>query len=278
MNKKFNSFRNGIAKDLPPDPVGNVVKRSLQVYTFLDFIQLTDRPAIISPPCQTRPSTTLITHSEMHEFIEKSFNLTKFNIWRGDRVAICLPEGPVLNLCLLSTMAYCTCVPTNYQLTPDELLNDFKQLKVKAVIVPYDKLMATSDDALIGRLRLHGFQLIGLRTDSETDIKFTLVKDPIECNNNEKTQEFTIADTPPLNEATDIVMIIQTSGTTGQKKIVPYRLRTLCISIICVIFSLDLKDTDTIVNMMPLSHVGGIIRSLLSPIFSGGSIIQCQVY
>lgn len=276
LNKKFNSFRSGINKYLPDEAVGDVVKRTLQVHTFLDFIHLTERSAIIAPPSHKRPTTTHITHSEVHTFIEKSFNLTKFNLWRGDRVAVCLPEGPVLNLCLLATMTYCACVPSNFKLTPDELLNDYKHLKVKAVIVPYAKLVATEGDRLIIRLRQAGLQLIGLKTTSEGDIKFTLVQDPfnVESNNNTITS---IAEFPPLNEANDVVMLIQTSGTTGQKKIVPYRLRTLCISTICVIFSLDVKYNDTIINMMPLFHVGGIIRNLLTPIFSGGSIIQCQV-
>lgn len=244
------------------------------MHSFLDFIHLTDHPAIITPLYRTRESRNQITHSELHTFIEKSFNLARFNLWRSDRVAICLPEGPVLSLCLLSTMAYCTCVPSNYKLTPEELLNDYKHLQVKAVIVPYDKLITTGGggDPLINRLRQAGFQLIGLKTTD--DIKFILLPDPIEINDN---NELTIADTPPLNEATDVVMLIQTSGTTGDKKIVPYRLRTLCISIFCVIFSLEIKETDTIINMMPLYHIGGIIRNLLAPVFSGGSIIQCQV-
>lgn len=254
-----------------------MVKHTLRVDTFLDFIHSTEHPAIIAPPSHQRQSTTHITHRQIHTFIENSFNLTKFNIWRGDRVAICLPEGPVLNLCLLSTMTYCTCVPSNCKLTPDELLNDYKHLKVKAVIVPYAKLITTEDDALIVRLRQAGLQLIGLKTTSNTDIKFTLIQDPItvDINNNEAT--IIMAESPPMNEANDVVMLIQTSGTTGQKKIVPYRLQTLCTSTICVIFSLDIKDTDTIINMMPLFHVGGIIRNLLAPVFSGGSIIQCQV-
>lgn len=262
-------------KECPEEAVGNVVKRTLQVHTFLDFIHSTNGPAIISPPSHKRQTTTHITHSEMRTFIRKSFNLTKFNLWRGDRVAICLPEGPELNLCLLSTMAYCTCVPSNCKLTADELLNDFKHLKVKAVIVPYTKLIAADDDRTIIRLRQAGLQLIGLKTTSDADIKFSLVHDPVDVDSNSKGH--TIAEIPPLNEANDVVMLIQTSGTTGQKKIVPYRLRTLCISTVCVIFSLDVNDKDTIINMMPLFHVGGIIRNLLTPVFSGGAIIQCQV-
>lgn len=277
LNKKFNAFRNGAKKNLPDEAVGNVVKRCLNVTTFLDFIQSTERPAIISTSRETNQSENHLTHTQLQNFIEKSFNLAQFNLWRNDRVAICLPEGPALNLCLLSTMAYCTCVPSNFKLTPDELLNDYTHLKVKAVIVPYAKLSNSINDPLIVRFREAKLQLIGLKTTTDTDIEFTLHPDPIVYENNNNENPIHITGAPPLNEANDVVMLIQTSGTTGQKKIVPYRLQTLCISTICVIFSLDVKDTDTIINMMPLFHVGGIIRNLLTPVFSGGSIIQCQV-
>lgn len=277
LNDKFNLFRRGIQKDLPNEAVGSVVRRMLKVDTLLDFIHSTERPAIIAAPMSTEQCGNQITHREIHTFIEKSFNLAQFNIWRGDRVAICLPEGPVLNLCLLSTMAYCTCVPSNFKLTPDELLNDYKHLKVKAVMLPYDKLTAKKNDPLTIRLREAGLQLIGVKTSTNGEIKFTLTEDPMNLVNNNTEIIANTNETPPMNEANDVVMIIQTSGTTGQKKIVPYRLQTLCISTICVIFSLDAKDTDTIINMMPLFHVGGIIRNLLTPILSGGSIIQCQV-
>lgn len=274
LSEKFNVHRNGIAMDIPSEPVGNVVKRTLQIDTFLDFIHLTKNPAIITPT-YTGDSTTHLTHNQIHTFIKNKFNLAKFNLWRGDRVAICLPEGPALNLCLISTIAYCTCVPSNSKLTPDELLNDYKKMKVKAVIVPFERLITSECDTLINTFRHARLKLIGLKASSETDIKFTLVNDPVNVEGNENNNA--IADAPPLNEANDIVMLMQTSGTTGQKKIVPYRLQTVCISTICVIFSLDIKHNDTIINMMPLFHVGGIIRNLLAPLFSGGSIIQCQV-
>lgn len=272
LSEKFNMYRNGITTDLPSESVGNVVKRTLRIDTFLDFIHLSENPAIITPN-HAGDLTTHMTHNQIYTFIKNSFNLAQFNLGRGDRVAICLPEGPLLNLCLISTIAYCICVPSNSKLTSNELVNDYKKLKVKAVIVPFEKLITSGDDALMIAFRHAGFQLIGLKTISDTNINFTLVSDPANVEHYNKT----ITDSPPLNEANNVVLILQTSGTTGQKKIVPYRLQTLCISTICVIFSLDIKHNDTIINMMPLFHVGGIVRNVLATLFSGGSIIQCQV-
>lgn len=75
LDRKFNFFRNGIGKDSPDEAVGNVVQRTLHVDTFLDFINSTERPAIITPLGHTtKQSTAHLTHSQIRTFIETSFN------------------------------------------------------------------------------------------------------------------------------------------------------------------------------------------------------------
>ncbi|KAI8842208.1 hypothetical protein BJ741DRAFT_698104 [Chytriomyces cf. hyalinus JEL632] len=71
----------------------------------------------------------------------------------------------------------------------------------------------------------------------------------------------------------DTVMILRTSGTSGNKKTVPYTLRTLVVGAKCVAQSWGLGPGDVNLNMMPLYHVGGIVRNLLAPILSGGTVI-----
>ncbi|KAJ7367482.1 hypothetical protein DFH08DRAFT_677980, partial [Mycena albidolilacea] len=73
----------------------------------------------------------------------------------------------------------------------------------------------------------------------------------------------------------DQSLILHTSGTSGKKKGVPHSLLSLIIGTSCVIESWDLQEADVNLNMMPLYHVGGIVRNLLAPIFSGGSAIMC---
>ncbi|KAF8998261.1 acetyl-CoA synthetase-like protein [Cyathus striatus] len=73
----------------------------------------------------------------------------------------------------------------------------------------------------------------------------------------------------------DISLILHTSGTSGKKKVVPYPLRTLIIGTWSVVQSWNLREDDINMNMMPLFHVGGIVRNLLAPILSGGSAIMC---
>ncbi|ORX55656.1 acetyl-CoA synthetase-like protein [Hesseltinella vesiculosa] len=254
----------------PEEAMGVVVDRSLQFDSLLDFISNTNDPAIASAPTAKQPSTH-ITHAQAHQFIQKTFNLTQFGLGRGSRVGVCLPDGPSLGLCLLSLMAYCTCAPSNANLTPEELVQDYTNMKVQAVIIPFFKL-ATDNDPLVNALRKGGFQLLGLEVDAANGTTFTLYDDASRRKRDSKM----IYDQSPLNQPDDIAMILQTSGTSGKKKTVPYRLRTLCIGTICVAFSWGLRNSDINVNMMPLFHVGGIIRNLFAPIFTGGTVILCK--
>lgn len=77
-------------------------------------------------------------------------------------------------------------------------------------------------------------------------------------------------------------------GTTGTKKIVPTLLEDLCVGAVCVAVSMELSSNDICwyvflalfhhsnylcSNMMPLFHVGGIVRNVFAPLLAGGALI-----
>ncbi len=68
------------------------------------------------------------------------------------------------------------------------------------------------------------------------------------------------------------------TGTSGTKKVVPITCLGLLTGVQCVIDSWGLTSTDICLNMMPLNHVGGLVRNLFAPIFSGGSTILCSSF
>ncbi|KAI8078628.1 uncharacterized protein BX664DRAFT_342329 [Halteromyces radiatus] len=315
----YRGFLTNSQAERPDEPLGALVNRTLQYDTLLDFIDISQEPAIIAQPTSsssvqqtsisTTPSTyipsnatstttltplsssnpldsSFITYNQMHTFISSQFNLAQFNLQQGSRVAICLPQGPALGLCMIATMAYCACAPSNDSLTPEELLHDFKNMRVQAVIISNTKLQA-KDDPMVTTLRQGGLQLIGLETEPDNDILFTLHGDPqFHINNDNSTPTTTcddddddddnISSASLLNQADDIVLVLQTSGTSGTKKVVPYSLRTICVATTCVSASYGAQPTDVNINMMPLYHVGGVVRSLLTPLFTSGSVILCN--
>ncbi len=68
------------------------------------------------------------------------------------------------------------------------------------------------------------------------------------------------------------------NACSGKKKTVSYTLDTLAVGAVCVIASWGLSSRDVCFNMMPLFHVGGIVRNLLSPILAGGSTVLAPVF
>ena len=77
------------------------------------------------------------------------------------------------------------------------------------------------------------------------------------------------------NQHDDEVLVLFTSGTTGNKKIVPHRLGDILVAAATIALSWDLTPTDVNCNLMPLFHVGGIVRQVFSPMVSASCVICC---
>lgn len=74
----------------------------------------------------------------------------------------------------------------------------------------------------------------------------------------------------------ETVLLLHTSGTSGNKKLVPYSMDMIIIGVGAIISSWNLGQDDVCLNMMPLFHIGGIVRNIFSPILSGGAVIACS--
>jgi len=74
------------------------------------------------------------------------------------------------------------------------------------------------------------------------------------------------------------VLVLFTSGTTGSKKLVPHLLGDMLVAAGTISVSWDLTPSDVNCNLMPLFHVGGIVRQIFSPLLSGGCVICCPSF
>jgi acyl-coenzyme A synthetase/AMP-(fatty) acid ligase/aryl carrier-like protein len=68
-------------------------------------------------------------------------------------------------------------------------------------------------------------------------------------------------------------LLLPTSGTTGEPKIVVIRAAQLLHSARAVGASLALTPADATLAVMPLNHVHGVVASVLGPLLSGGSVV-----
>ena len=80
------------------------------------------------------------------------------------------------------------------------------------------------------------------------------------------------------NTGHDEALVLFTSGTTGNKKLVPHEIGDILTAAVTIALSWELLPTDVNCNLMPLFHVGGIVRQVYSPLFSGGAVICCPSF
>ena len=178
----------------------------------------------------------------------------------------------------------------NASCTSQELLDAGRSLRIKAIVTSADAAHRLELDRLRQELGCELIYLAPKETGPAGLFELSAAHPP----DSEDSEARPYSEEAPakLHGLNDYSLILHTSGTSGKKKVVPYTLRSLIIGTLAVIKSWELREddvdsecstpaimpiglTDTIVNMMPLFHVGGIVRNLWAPIFSGGGTIMC---
>ncbi|KAJ6465007.1 acetyl-CoA synthetase-like protein [Mycena sanguinolenta] len=247
------------------DSLAQAISQSSKVSTLLDCLPSTSAPALHSPDL----SRGSLPHDDVKAFVQH-FSLPhsprRAPLGPNDRVMIVLPTGPENALALLALASYHTCAPVNASCTAAELLDDARRLNAKAVV--------TTRDA---EARL---ELRALQKALDCEVVFVEPRTAGACGIFDMAvlgAEQMQVEGPPskLHGLADRSLILHTSGTSGKKKVVPYTLFSLIVGTCAVVESWDLRPSDVNLNMMPLFHVGGIVRNLLAPMFSGGSAIMC---
>ena len=247
-----------------------------------------------------------LTHNRIREFVMEDFGtaLHGLGFGRGDRIAVILPNGPELGLAIFSLAQWGASVPLSASSTKDELIADLKRSGASLVIGPYNGKVDYDDNEDIdeqylissagntdwsafehvedaakeanvpfvgmapSRSEAGCFQLVIETQQQDSSFRYG---DSIEYKPLRKSGE---ADTSP-NTHDDQVLILFTSGTTGQKKLVPHCLGDILIAATVISLSWALCSTDVNCNLMPLFHVGGIVRQIFSPFLSASAVICC---
>lgn len=268
-------FPLGFLYSLPPRPktrslgdhIAEHVTDNGRISTLIDCLPSNSNPALWSPDLSRPPLEHRHIKSFVSNFILPSAPSRK-PLGPNDRVMMALPTGPENALALLSVAAYHTCAPVNASCTAGELRDDAVRLRARAVV--------TTRDA-VERLGLHT-----LRDQDNMEVIFVepRTSGPAGLFDMSLLGENGVASTAGRRPSAPHnlehqSLVLHTSGTSGKKKVVPYSLRHLIVGTCCVVYSWDLRPESVNMNMMPLFHVGGIVRNLWSPVFSAGSAIMC---
>jgi acyl-CoA synthetase (AMP-forming)/AMP-acid ligase II len=258
------------------------------VNTFYDCFPNTNEPALYSPNTMRQPLTHHMIRDFISTFIFPASSPNK-RLGPNDRIMVALPTTPENALALLALACYHTTAPVNATCTASELFEDAERLGAKAVISTRDNV----DRLELRDMRVKlGCEIVLLEPKSSGPTGLFNME-LLDLDDITIIEEDEAPQPSQLHGLNDQSLVLHTSGTSGKKKVVPYTLRSLIVGTCAVIKSWDLKEDDInskhgnclsnlcrtdhgiLVNMMPLFHVGGIVRNLFAPMLSGGSAIMC---
>ncbi|KAI0143525.1 acetyl-CoA synthetase-like protein [Xylariaceae sp. FL1272] len=190
----------------------------------------------------------------LHDFVQ-TFNIpiTSRGPLSKPIVAIVLPNGPLLAATIIAVANVYVAAPINTAAGPDQVKSDLHLSGATAIV------SCEIEASRLGLDRI-GLDLFFVEEDEHAGVRLNLPPQSLRLI---------------PNGAQDIALVLFTSGTSGKRKVVPITVESLHHGVQLVIESWNLTEEDTCLNMMPLFHVGGIVRNLFAPLFSGGSTICC---
>ena len=178
-------------------------------------------------------------------------------IGRGDRVAIVLPNGPLMATAFLAVAQAATTAPLNPAYTEAEFRFYLEDLGCKALLVPF----GGGSPAIAAATALQVPVIELLSDDAAGSGAFTVpamhIGGPVEAG------EVT---------ADDVALVLHTSGTTSRPKIVPLTHGNVTASARHIVDTLALTSADRCLNVMPLFHIHGLMAAVSASLAAGGSI------
>jgi acyl-CoA synthetase (AMP-forming)/AMP-acid ligase II/acyl carrier protein len=203
-----------------------------------------------------------MTHASLFGQIEKVVaELNNWGIGRGDRIALVLPDSLQMTVSFLGISAAATCAPLNPAFRLAEFDSIFGALAPRALVVG-----SGADSEAVSAARKQSIPIIEISWVGKIGVKQL------------SAQSETLAPASPTGfaSAADVALILFTSGTTSQPKMVPLTHGNLLASAGNIAATLELSPQDRCLNIMPLFHIHGLVGGLLAPLVSGGSVVCPQ--
>ena len=212
-----------------------------------------DKPAIISSHGE------IITYKDFWKQVQfLSGYYKKIGLKEGDAIVTYIPDHFLTAVVLFSVINTGICVPLNKAFTPLELCALIRRIKPCAIIVQKD-----IEDESFHKIKRE-FNLAVIKIQQQNDIyKLEITLD----SNDYKTKK--------PQYSSDISLILLTSATTGNSKLVPLRHKQLLAIVKNGFTVFPEAKNGRVLIMIPHFHIQFIL-AYLSQLFSGGSIIQTE--
>ncbi|MDG1462407.1 MAG: AMP-binding protein, partial [Gammaproteobacteria bacterium] len=200
-----------------------------------------------------------ISYHSLHDYV-LSFDLVPWGVSSGNAVALLISNGVELGALLLATMNRYVALPIGASLPAGLIVSQLHESGVSVLLV-----IAQTDEARKAReiaLHMPDLTIIELLESSS----FALPSLPPQPDNAQ------LLDKTPSRGLHDKVLVLRTSGSTGEPKSVSYTLAKLMRSGVMLGQSLQLTRADSGLSMLPLYHVGGIACNLVAPMLAGSQM------
>ena len=215
------------------------------------------------------PGQAPLTYARLRRAASETVaTLNAKGIGRNDRVASIVENGPIAASLFLSVGAGAAYAPLDPGRTEAYFARDFDRIKPKAVIVQeYGSFGPAATAAKVAR---------------DKSIPIVALKRPDNGAAGEFTLDFGSAPNgaaahPGHAVPTDETLLLQTSGTTGEPKLVPLSQGNVSYSAGSIGRNLKLSASDRLLSFMGLFHIHGLIAGVLAPVRAGGFVYCAPV-
>jgi acyl-CoA synthetase (AMP-forming)/AMP-acid ligase II/thioesterase domain-containing protein/acyl carrier protein len=217
-------------------------------------VEFPERVAIAAPG-----AGAALSYSDFElRLVELSDALRRLGLGSRNRIATLLPGGLDTAALSVAIMAKSAFAPLNPTTTPTELERYLRAVGAQALIVQANVRDAILDVAHNLNLRIVVF-------DRTRPAELDLIA-PGGSLVGSRQQDESVSES-------DIALVLHTSGTTSNPKVVPLTQRNVSLSACNIARSLGLQPTDRCLDPMPLYHVHGLIGGLLSSLSAGASAV-----
>lgn len=208
--------------------------RTRQAPCLLQYLKSSSQPAL-----RYSSNRIPISYRDLHNFVQRfAISTTSSNSHRKPIVAIILPNGPLLAAAVVAVSNTYIAAPINPAAGPDQVKADIELSGACAVVT-------RPSEAKLLRLEHTGLDIFFVDEANDAGIRLQ-DEDRILAH---------IRQRPTPNGPQDIAIILFTSGTSGNRKVVPITVGTILHGVQLVINSWGLTSQDICLNMMPLYHV-----------------------
>lgn len=200
----------------------------------LDFLQSSSKPAL---RYSNRKQT--ITYEELRNFT-RDFSIAAINngFLTKPIIAIILPNGPLLAATIVAVSNLYIAAPINPGAGADQVKSDISLSRASAII-------SCPSEVSVLELDRNGLDIFLVDEASKPGNRFKVTP----------TRPVGLTQSRTPNRPEDIAMILFTSGTSGNRKVVPITVGTILYGVKLVVDSWGLTDQDICLNMMPLYHM-----------------------